>query len=499
MKGYFDVCSYQENSEKQRLLNSRYKHKQDDKDNEKNQEMDVMLSQAFNRLTFDQRQEQQDLLHGVDNELTEGEDFVDNSLQHLDNYLMCMKNGSVYETAEKMDPEFVGSRAFRIMFLRGNRYDTKAAADQMLRFFVQKQKLFGREKLVKDITMDDLDEDDRACFRSGCIQIVGKDRSNRHILLQIPGLRLFKTLLNELRVRYYIMMRLLEREEAQKRGAIFVVYTVGDLRDKREGGGYLENHNLSAALPLHSAAFHVCTDDFAQSVLGNLVVRVMPAEARARFRLHYGTHLECQYLLSTYGIPSELLPLSPKVNGIDMESHLRWYRSCFTDGTDELNHPQHFHLGPTNEPNPHDVLSMGSTRSDNLGNEHLRVLVKDHANAYSSGTNEDKRRVVDGIIDDIHESGGRFLKKVKGSENWAEESLVKVREKITQRFRNYNRRRVTVWQTVRGGVTIADLPLPNDVIFGRAQKSKGNELLHRLIKDRSEAYDSLSRGIKAVV
>eukprot|EP00526_Cylindrotheca_closterium_P026840 CAMPEP_0113629714 /NCGR_PEP_ID=MMETSP0017_2-20120614/15428_1 /TAXON_ID=2856 /ORGANISM="Cylindrotheca closterium" /LENGTH=51 /DNA_ID=CAMNT_0000540129 /DNA_START=15 /DNA_END=167 /DNA_ORIENTATION=+ /assembly_acc=CAM_ASM_000147 len=51
------------------------------------------------------------------------------------------------------------------MFLRGNRYDTKAAANQMLKFFETKQDLFGTEKLTKDITIEDLDEDDIACLK----------------------------------------------------------------------------------------------------------------------------------------------------------------------------------------------------------------------------------------------------------------------------------------------------------------------------------------------
>ncbi|CAJ1932734.1 unnamed protein product [Cylindrotheca closterium] len=497
------------------ISNTNNKEDDDHQENnmKKDETLDAMLSQAFNRLTFQERQEQQDLLHGVDGTLPEDKDFVEIALQELDNHLIRIKHGSVYETAEKMDPKYAGSRAFRIMFLRGNRYDAKAAADQTLRFFAQKQKLFGTEKLVKEITIDDLDEDDRACLRTGCIQIAGKDRSDRHIILQVPGLRSFKILQNELRVRYYIFMRVLEGEVAQKRGAIYLTYIVGHFRDKREGGGYLENHNLSMALPLYPAAFHVCTDDFAQGVLGNLVVRAMPAQARARFRLHFGTHLECKYHLSTYGIPGELLPLSAETNEMDLEPHLRWCRSCFTktDRT-ELDHQDDepktnnhhssspAHGGLITVPNPNDVLFMGSKRRDNVGNERLRKLVKDAAKLYASGSNEDKRRLVDGIIGDIHESGGLFLKQVqKGNERWEEISLAKVREKITQRFRNHNRRRESVFQLVRGGTRISDVPLPKDVVLGRAQKSQGNELLHGLIKDRSEDYDSLNRGMKVIV
>ena len=72
---------------------------------------------------------------------------------------MRIEAGSVYDIAERMDPTYDNARAFRIMFLRANRYDVKASANQMLLFFELKQQLFGHDKLAKDITIHDLDED----------------------------------------------------------------------------------------------------------------------------------------------------------------------------------------------------------------------------------------------------------------------------------------------------------------------------------------------------
>mmetsp|Transcript_17718 Transcript_17718/g.43705 ORF Transcript_17718/g.43705 Transcript_17718/m.43705 type:complete len:214 (+) Transcript_17718:99-740(+) len=172
-------------------------------DDRKTKENDALLIEALNGLTFEERQEQQEIVHGVDDMDADESMFIDSALKDLDEALLRTKQGTVYETAEVLNPEYVSARAFRIMFLRGNRYDAKASAKQMLNFFEWKKQLFGEAKLVKDITMDDLDEDDRACLRTRYAQISGKDRSKRIIILNVPGMRCFKTLMNELRSRYY--------------------------------------------------------------------------------------------------------------------------------------------------------------------------------------------------------------------------------------------------------------------------------------------------------
>ena len=151
------------------------------------------------------------------------------------------------------------------------------------------------------------------------------------------------------------------------------------------------------------------------------------------------------------------------------------------------------------EPNPNDVLSLGSKKIENEGNDRLRELVKQSVDAYRYGSYDEKRRIVDLIICEIHASGGRFLQQDKGSQRWKELSVSKARLKVTQRFRNHNRKRESASEHGLRGTLIADAPRPNDVIFGRSQRSKGNELLHHLIKDRSEEYEALNRGMKAAV
>lgn len=198
-------------------------------DRKKMREVDDMLSHAMDALTFEERQEQQEILHGVHQEVDEKETFMDASLQQLERQLERTKSGSVYEMAEQMDPSYVCSKSFRIMFLRANRYNAKDAAQNMLRFFEMKRQLFGAKKLTKDITVEDLDADDIAALKSGYLQFAGKDSAGRVIVVNIPGLRGNKSLQNELRMRYYILMSVLE--ENPHSNVIVIMFAVGDMRE----------------------------------------------------------------------------------------------------------------------------------------------------------------------------------------------------------------------------------------------------------------------------
>jgi hypothetical protein len=245
------LCNGSENDYKYEFLSQQYaQHNQgalSREDEQKKQEMEALLSEAVKQLTFEERQRQQEALHGVEDETIEDEALINSALQELDSHLMHRGyNGrSAYEKAERMDSQYVGATALRLMFLRCNQCDAKASAGQMLQFFEIKQQLFGVEKLVKEITIEDLDADDLASLNCGYFRIIGRDQSSRHIFLGIPSLRSFKTLKNELRAHFYFKMALLKREEIQLRGIARISYEVGHCRDNKGGVGLLENTKLS--------------------------------------------------------------------------------------------------------------------------------------------------------------------------------------------------------------------------------------------------------------
>jgi len=290
MRGCFGFSVREEDSyhdllKQQHSLNSLTRE-----DEEKKKEVDDLLSEAFNELTFEERQRQQEVLHGVDDNIAVEATCINSALQELDNHLLRIKRGSAYEIAERMDPEYVSARAFRVMFLRGNEYNAKKSASQMLRFFEMKQKLFGVEKLVKDITLEDLDEDDRASLNTGWLHLHGKDRSGRVVYIQFSGLRAFKDLRNELRGKFYFFMSLLRSEETQLKGVVGVMYSVHEFKDKTNGMGYFENVQVSLAIPVYTAGVHTCCSDVREYALFNLALKVRVAVLVQRYIDAMTTH-----------------------------------------------------------------------------------------------------------------------------------------------------------------------------------------------------------------
>lgn len=221
-------------------------------------DVDTILAQGMQRLSFDELQREQEDLHGVSGLIDkENSQEMASLLRNFDDHLQRRKKNTVYESAELLNKAYVTNPDLRMHFLHGNRWDPKAAAEQFLKFLELKKKLFGMEKVVKDITLDDLDEDDKENLKGGSIQILPcPDRSGRTIILELQGLRSFKHLRNELRARYYIFVNLWTNS---KRAIVWISYSVGQYRDKMNGKGFVDTTSLGVSMPMHCAGIHLCT------------------------------------------------------------------------------------------------------------------------------------------------------------------------------------------------------------------------------------------------
>ena len=156
-------------------------------------EVDALIAQAMSRLSNEEREKALDDLHGICGMEDEDPSMVSSLLEELDTHLTAIKNETAYALAETKSRKYVSSRGFRMMFLRADRYEPKEAAERMIRFFEVKKHLFGEEKLVKDITLDDLDEGDTEALETGCAQIsIGKDKAGRPVVVFLRKLRKYK-------------------------------------------------------------------------------------------------------------------------------------------------------------------------------------------------------------------------------------------------------------------------------------------------------------------
>ena len=107
---------------------------------------------------------------------------MDQALSALDD-----QETSAYHMANQMNHEYV--ERIKIFALRADDYNPEKAAERLVSFFTFKSQLFGSDKLGREILMDDLDENDKACFEQGTIQILKeKDRAGRTVIVMVGRL-----------------------------------------------------------------------------------------------------------------------------------------------------------------------------------------------------------------------------------------------------------------------------------------------------------------------
>lgn len=165
------------------------------------EEIDALIAQEMTRMSLKEREKALHDVHGIGEVNDEDPAFIRSCLFELEEHLVTIKHDTSYALAEVLSRKYVHDKKLRMMFLRADEYETKQAAERMIRFFELKNKLFGVNKLVKDITLDDLGVDDMETLQSGCVQVsTSRDAAGRPIVVLLPKLRRFKQAENAVRI-----------------------------------------------------------------------------------------------------------------------------------------------------------------------------------------------------------------------------------------------------------------------------------------------------------
>ena len=157
---------------------------------------------------------------------------------------------------------------------------------------------------------------------------------------------------------------------------------------------------------------------------------------RARFRLHFGTVMECQYRLSTYGIAPGSLPID--MNGkLILDRQQQWVSNCEMMEKCGIETPNRAANSTSYTPN--DVLVTGAKNRSHSGNRYFQRLIQEFLSEYTAGTDEKKRLIVSMVVEKVQKTGGRFLKQESDSATWVELLPDELRKKVMQAFRNRRR------------------------------------------------------------
>ncbi|MGK3736265.1 MAG: hypothetical protein ACI8RD_006527 [Bacillariaceae sp.] len=286
-----------------------------------------------------------------------------------------------YRLAVSKSSSYVHQSQFRLMFLRCTEGNVKKAAKRILRHFKTKLHLFGEDKLVRDIVLDDLNDNDMESLLSGGFQVLkDRDAAGRSVLFGRYTSMKYRTIDNMLRALWYIWMSMLEDPINQMKGVVAVGYEVGkvpldkfhsmngteedsegeEIEDDNSdndgsGGGeddidftsssgaggfeisYADDMNsggfdremareiisIPLSVPVRPAGYHLCTDSHQWVGILNTVLVTMCKLVRLRMRIHHGTDQECKYVLMTHGISSDSIPVD-ETGYMSLTNHIEW-------------------------------------------------------------------------------------------------------------------------------------------------------------------------------
>jgi hypothetical protein len=156
------------------------------------EDADALLAKAMAAMSVEEREQSIFDIHGVSDVIHEEPGFVRAKLEDMEMELSKLTRGNkeAYMQAEAQNKEYVICHKFRLRFLRAESFNARLAAGRMVRFFDEKKKLFGPDKLTKEIKLRDLDKEDRKFLDSGIFQIVPlRDPAGRRIIVVMPEMR----------------------------------------------------------------------------------------------------------------------------------------------------------------------------------------------------------------------------------------------------------------------------------------------------------------------
>jgi hypothetical protein len=140
------------------------------------------LAAELNTLSLQERSKALDDVHCVGEELQENPEMIKQSLAAFDEEVKAERN-PIYELAASQNRAYVEDPGFRLKFLRAKLHDVKQSVRQMMNFLQYKATYFGEDKLARDITLSDLNQDDIDLMLSGLFHVQdGRDRSGRVII-----------------------------------------------------------------------------------------------------------------------------------------------------------------------------------------------------------------------------------------------------------------------------------------------------------------------------
>mmetsp|Transcript_5570 Transcript_5570/g.8340 ORF Transcript_5570/g.8340 Transcript_5570/m.8340 type:complete len:506 (-) Transcript_5570:491-2008(-) len=400
------------------------------------------LAKEMNELSFEQRERILDDVHGVAAVQEETPEFVDKRIARFDDSMSRIpaRDRKAYNRALFLKPKLQNDRKFKLQFLRADEFDADKAAERMTKYFQQKMDLFGEEKVAKKLTMDDLKEEDLYLYEIGYMTILPfTDRSGRPIIFGDGNKLDFDrmTIDNILRSFFYLLSNCYEDEVAQKKGACTIMLFSGARRSFTKSAELARRtaYNVHCT-PGRNTSFHACYDDPRFDLVINIIRFRSGQSTRVRTRAHFGTEIENDYKLMTFGIASGGLLQRVKNGDLSMfeqfiqKSRERDKRVIKEEEAVEAR------TGLIAYPRPNDVLiGRGKPYRDLPGNAVWDVAIQGAFDRYRACTTQFEKTCISmDVVKSVQDTGSRFLERE--GDGWKILDDVVARKKTAVAFRN---------------------------------------------------------------
>jgi hypothetical protein len=164
------------------------------------QQIDALVGREMKQLSKIQIENILHDIHGIIDIPDEYTLNVDAKFAELEAEIQRITLKAAYKQALSISEEYVRDRSFLLKFLRADSFNAANAARRLVSFFEQKNKIFGEDKLVKDITLSDLSAEDLEVLENGHMAFLPKrDMSGRVVFCNIRSRERFTTTNNLVR------------------------------------------------------------------------------------------------------------------------------------------------------------------------------------------------------------------------------------------------------------------------------------------------------------
>eukprot|EP00980_Cylindrotheca_fusiformis_P012259 scaffold2995_cov130-Cylindrotheca_fusiformis.AAC.4 len=407
--------------------------------------VDKLLAAELEKLSLKEREKVFEDVHGVSDAVQETPAFVSSCLEKMDREIDLINDKDAYEQAKLQSLNLVPNRQFQLLFLRCNAFNPKTAALHLVQYFTNRLEMFGPENLAKSmITIDDIGEATRRVLELGSMQVLPcRDSKGRAVVVCAPSVMepamsaYDDPIPSLIKAIIYLVSTVMEDEETQKKGVVFVANVSGVSARHEQCHRKLAMRLLALAdfFPTRVACLHFCYNSSSRfaPILLSVLASAATSILRVRIRTHDGSHTEWLYKLMSFGIPIQEFPFTED-GGIQLANHVNWLEKRRKKEEYLRKNPPV--EGAVDLPSNHDVLwGRGKQVFQHAGNRLFHELVDAYGDQYNRLSKDGKTKLADQIVAVVHGYSGRF-RKLNEARMWVEVSNLEAREKVTHRFRH---------------------------------------------------------------